>query len=60
MFGTILDDFGMDARVCTLPYFYEGLLKFDYVRTRNVILLCFLTGKADNNKTTGSGHPRFA
>jgi hypothetical protein len=34
-------------------------LKFGYVRTRNVILYCFLQGTAGDNKTTGSGTPRF-
>ena len=51
------------AAMCTLPYFLQGILeiwlKFGYVRTRNVILYCFLTGKAGVNKTTGSGPPRF-
>ena len=39
--------------------FCNGFLKFGYVRTRNVILYCFLQGKAGGNKTTGSGRHRF-
>ena len=27
MFGTILDDFGMDARVMTLWYFLQGIIE---------------------------------
>ena len=47
------------AAMCTLPYFLKGFVKFDYVRTRNVIFYCFLQGKADYNKTTESGSPRL-
>ena len=39
--------------------FCKGFLKFDYVRTRNVIFYCFLQGKADYNKTARFGPPRF-
>ena len=43
MFGTILDDFGMDARVMTLWYFLQGIIE---------ICLC------QNKKRSIAGAPR--